>query len=261
MNQRSCTGCGLPLSRYNVGISCQACVSGGRAGIAASAGRIVVNGRKLAELRRSRGWTQSFFADQIGFSVETVKKLEQNSRGSTRLGTLNTIAQALDVPLTVLLESASPLRELRRRRGLTLEVLAGRSGLSTSFLSAVETGKRRLTRFDHISAIASALGVAPSELAPGSFQGFDEWVLAASSSAADPFPAICDELTVKRHRGFAEELMRYVMRGDGYAAGEWLRRIARDPNVSPWLLLDQLAMRQLQSSPRTTIVIAGKEGN
>jgi hypothetical protein len=32
----------------------------------------------------------------------------------------------------------------------------------------------------------------------------------------------------------------YVSRGDTYAAGAWLRRLARDPNVHPWLLLDQL---------------------
>jgi hypothetical protein len=32
----------------------------------------------------------------------------------------------------------------------------------------------------------------------------------------------------------------YVSRGDPYPAGAWLRRLARDPNVNSWLLLDQL---------------------
>jgi hypothetical protein len=31
-----------------------------------------------------------------------------------------------------------------------------------------------------------------------------------------------------------------VSQGDRYAAGKWLRRLARDPEVNPWLLLDQL---------------------
>lgn len=65
------------------------------------------------------------------------------------------------------------------------------------------------------------------------------------------------------HKGFKAELdgLRDRMRGlgfhydeiaaeigrryrtrlrDTYAAGAWLRRMARDPGVSPWLLLDQL---------------------
>jgi hypothetical protein len=38
----------------------------------------------------------------------------------------------------------------------------------------------------------------------------------------------------------AGQLIGYVSRGDMYAAGAWLRRMARDPSVNPWLLLDQL---------------------
>ena len=32
-----------------------------------------------------------------------------------------------------------------------------------------------------------------------------------------------------------------LARQDGRAAGDWLRRLAREPGVHPWLLLDQLA--------------------
>ena len=41
-----------------------------------------------------------------------------------------------------------------------------------------------------------------------------------------------------------------------YAAGAWLRRMARDPSVNPWLLLDQLTapdtgpVRQVFASAR-----------
>jgi transcriptional regulator with XRE-family HTH domain len=101
--ERVCDGCGLPLSRCNPGEFCQACVSRDRKQ-GESSGKITVNGQKIAELRRSRGWTQGFLADRIGFSTETVKKLEQNARGSTRLTTLGIIASALNVPLAALLE-------------------------------------------------------------------------------------------------------------------------------------------------------------
>jgi hypothetical protein len=36
--------------------------------------------------------------------------------------------------------------------------------------------------------------------------------------------------------------MAHIARRDTRAAGMWLRRAARDPSVSPWLLLDLVAM-------------------
>ena len=48
-----------------------------------------------------------------------------------------------------------------------------------------------------------------------------------------------------RHRDLAAEFTGYVVQGDTYAAGVWLRRLARVPGVSPWLLLDQLITRQV----------------
>ena len=45
-----------------------------------------------------------------------------------------------------------------------------------------------------------------------------------------------------RHRELAGRLIGYVISGDTCAAGAWLRRMARDPDVNPWLLLDQLTM-------------------
>lgn len=139
----------------------------------------------------------------------------------------------------------SPLRRLRQRRGLSLAVLAGRSGVSVSFLSKVENGHLKLSRRDHVNALAFALRVAPSELAPSTFPGLEEWAPSASPTASK-FPAIRDDITMARHKAFAEEFMCYVVRGDAYAAGAWLRRIARDHTVSPWLLLDRLATREIE---------------
>ena len=51
---------------------------------------------------------------------------------------------------------------------------------------------------------------------------------------------LSDDIAVARHRELAGRFIGYVSRGDTYAAGAWLRRLARDPSVSPWLLLDQL---------------------
>lgn len=61
------------------------------------------------------------------------------------------------------------IRELRGEQGLTLEALAGRTGLGVSTLSRLEAGERRLS-VDHLALIAEALGVGASDLlapAPG----------------------------------------------------------------------------------------------
>jgi hypothetical protein len=58
--------------------------------------------------------------------------------------------------------------------------------------------------------------------------------------SGSPFPAIGNDFAVDRHRALAKQFTFYVSQGDMHAAGVWLRRVARDQSVSPWLLLDQL---------------------
>jgi transcriptional regulator with XRE-family HTH domain len=160
-----------------------------------------------------------------------------------------------------------PLRRIRRRRGLTLTVLADLSGLSPSFLSMVETGQRPLRKRDHINALAAALRVPPAEIAPSTVPGFDEW--APTSWPTSAFPATNDEVAMARHRELARGFISYVSQGDKCAAGKWLRRMARDPDVNPWLLLDQLTAPGIilpgpRSRPsegsRTHLVSAGSTG-
>jgi transcriptional regulator with XRE-family HTH domain len=134
-----------------------------------------------------------------------------------------------------------PLRRARRRRGLTTTAMAELAGLSQSFISLVETGQRQLLRRDHINALAAALRVPPAEIAPGISPGFDEWA-PASPAPASAFPPHGDDIAVARHRELAAQFISQIGQGDTYAAGAWLRRLARDPSVNPWLLLDQLTM-------------------
>jgi transcriptional regulator with XRE-family HTH domain len=117
--------------------------------------------------------------------------------------------------------------------------LAGLAGLSYSYISMIECGRRRLTRLDHITAVAAVLRVSPADLAPGTIPAPDGQA-PPSAVPAPAFPAVRDEITVTRHARLARKFTAYAARGDSRAAGIWLRRIARDPSVSPWLLLDQL---------------------
>jgi transcriptional regulator with XRE-family HTH domain len=112
--KRNCTGCGKPLSRYNTGNRCQACISADRATPPRPAGNTAglhVDAARLAQLRHDRGWTQDMLADRAGLSREIVRKLEQQARRSARISTLSALAGALAVPVSVLLGEQRPAGE------------------------------------------------------------------------------------------------------------------------------------------------------
>ncbi|MDQ3765334.1 MAG: helix-turn-helix domain-containing protein [Actinomycetota bacterium] len=56
------------------------------------------------------------------------------------------------------------LREIRRVHGKSLQAVAGLAGISASYLSQLESGKRALDRHCLIVALADALGTSPPEL-------------------------------------------------------------------------------------------------
>ncbi|GAA1530800.1 XRE family transcriptional regulator [Dactylosporangium maewongense] len=70
----------------------------------------------------------------------------------------------MDAEVERLIDGIGPrLRELRRRRGLTLEALSARTGISVSGLSRLESGKRRPT-LDLLLPLAQAHQVALDQL-------------------------------------------------------------------------------------------------
>ncbi len=130
------------------------------------------------------------------------------------------------------------LRTARLRRGMTQIALAEMACVSPSFVSMVETGERELTRMCDIVALADVLKVSPLYLA----NGWENTPPAGQRSTRTvPFPPRCDPVTLARHQQLAAQFVR-LARQDGRTAGDWLRRLAREPGVHPWLLLDQLAV-------------------
>jgi transcriptional regulator with XRE-family HTH domain len=101
---RNCAGCGKPLSRYNSGTRCQSCQRGQEARTPATGkSAALIDGAKLAQLRRETGWTQQMLADRAGLGIEIVRKLEQGAKSSARLSTLTALAGVLNVPAGILL--------------------------------------------------------------------------------------------------------------------------------------------------------------
>ena len=130
------------------------------------------------------------------------------------------------------------LRTARLRRGMTQIALAEMACVSASFVSMVETGQRELTRVCDIVALADVLRVSPLYLA----DGWEDAPWRRDSGR----PGRCrSRLAVIRSRWpgtSSSPLSSSSSPGrTAVAAGDWLRRLARQPGVHPWLLLDQLA--------------------
>ena len=100
---RCCADCGNPLSRYNPGNHCQACLSSGRKDNDGQTAETLAIGKRLAGIRRERGLTQEQVAERAGVSAVTIQKLEREERHSARLATLSALAEVLGVPITALL--------------------------------------------------------------------------------------------------------------------------------------------------------------
>lgn len=108
--RRTCGGCGFPLSRYNTGNLCQACISAGRGNSPTGKKNqpteprtISVNGNAIAQARRSRGMTQAFFADRAGLSMSLIQKLEVNILKTTSYVSLDAMAGVLGIPVSAML--------------------------------------------------------------------------------------------------------------------------------------------------------------
>jgi len=68
-------------------------------------------GYQLRRLRRVRGLTQEELADRANVSRDLVAKLEQGRRHTARITSLASLARALDVELSALVERATPMLE------------------------------------------------------------------------------------------------------------------------------------------------------
>jgi transcriptional regulator with XRE-family HTH domain len=121
---------------------------------------------------------------------------------------------------------------------MTQVALAELACISPALVSMVETGQRSLHSANHVLALADVLRVPPHYLASG---WEDAPAPGQRTPRTAPFPARSDSHALARHQQLACQ--------DGRATGDWLRRLAREPTVNPWLLLDQIATMQAGTRP------------
>ena len=94
----------------------------------------------LRSARSDKGWTQKTLADRIDCSPQAVLRLE---RGIGSAATLEAAMAALEFRLTGIGPGNSlheQLRNLRLKRGMSLENLAARTGLSRNTVASLERG-------------------------------------------------------------------------------------------------------------------------
>jgi DNA-binding XRE family transcriptional regulator len=72
-------------------------------------------GVRIAMLRRARGLTQELLAERAGVSLESVRKVEQQTR-TPSLAMLDALATALDVPARELIASSVPKEQAGGKR-------------------------------------------------------------------------------------------------------------------------------------------------
>jgi transcriptional regulator with XRE-family HTH domain len=246
---RNCSGCGKPLSRYNAQEICQACVSAGRKNdtVQPDCKRAPpVDGAKLVQLRRDRGWTQEMLADYSGLSGQIVKKLEQGARRSARISTLSALARALNVSVGALL-SDNALSDLtgvvaRKAEVTRRDQQAGEPG-QTTLLRALIT-ERHWQRFRTFEAQfrRAARELAERERDPDlakltvSSRQWERWY--AGSLKTEPHPDACRVLE-HMFGCTVQQLLSPADRGAGQKqrAGQ---RNGNEPETEPsWIMSPQ----------------------
>ena len=152
------------------------------------------------------------------------------------------------MPLSAL--TGTRLRERRQALGLRQAVVAGRAGISASYLNLIEHNRRAVGR-ELLDRLSAALGLEAADLVPGSdaalFEGLRTAVARAGGAAVDAGGAELDRLTdfVSRFPGWAGQVVAMDRRTEALErAVEALNdRMSHDPHLSQSLheLLSALA--------------------
>jgi transcriptional regulator with XRE-family HTH domain len=125
-------------------------------------------GQEIRLLRGRRGLTQEELAERAGLSPTTLVHLENGDVRAPRIGTLYSLAKALQVDPELLIGEAfvrrlTRLKELRERASLSQADLAKRAGVLKKTIAHLE-GLHRYAQPSTARKIASALGVGVEEL-------------------------------------------------------------------------------------------------
>jgi len=211
-------------------------------------------GENIARLRTLADLTQEALAEKAGVSVDLIRRLEQTSRMTARITSLYHIANALDVPLSILLAQENILRPERHDNQdgmlairqavtpITIKNGASRTGEEPEALSVVELQQStqegwRLYRTGKFSTLAALLPelINAGELATQQLSGGQR--AAAFAALTDAYQVAAQLVTQLGH-----EDLGYIAAQKAIAAANH----SNDPNLQAvtfstlsWVLLRQ----------------------
>lgn len=132
---------------------------------------ILIDGAMLRAQRRAKGVRPKDLAAALGVSTDYLRHVEM---GTFRLrpALAETAARVIGVPLETLGSPApevpvldgAALRAARLAAGLSQAALADALGVSHTYISHLEAGRRPRTKDGFLARVADALGVPPSQL-------------------------------------------------------------------------------------------------
>ncbi|QJE73558.1 helix-turn-helix transcriptional regulator [Aerophototrophica crusticola] len=119
--------------------------------------------RPIAETAESVTLSRADFL-RLSELLEDARDLAEVERISAKLAAGETEVFPFEVAER-LLDGDHPVTVFREHRGLTLRALAERAGVSASYLSEIEAGKKPGS-FDAMARLAGALGISLDHLVP-----------------------------------------------------------------------------------------------
>lgn len=130
----------------------------------------MVRGQAIRQLREERGYSLHELAKRAGLSISYLSEIERGAK-TPSLKTVEKIAAALNISKAQLIQDekderitlGQKVRVLRQEKGLSLAELAGRVGISTSYLSEIERDGV-YPAVHTLKRLAEELGVAISSL-------------------------------------------------------------------------------------------------
>jgi len=226
-------------------------------------------GENIARLRTLANLTQEALAEKAGVSADLIRRLEQGNRLSARIASLYHLANALDVPLSVLLAQPHVLRPSERdnnqdgvlaiRQALTPVQKSASLGETAEMLSAAELHQSaregwRLYRNGKLSTLAVLLPelINAGELATQQLTGGQR--AAAFAALADAYQIAASLMTQLGHNDLG-----YIAAQKAIAAAE--RSNDQNLHAITFTTLSWVFLRQGRSAESKQIVLSVAEDN
>lgn len=123
-------------------------------------------GENIKKIRLSKALTIKDLADSTGLTVGYLSNLERGEKTNPSYEVIQKIANALSVPMVDFYKEEPPknilgynIKRLRKEKNITLKDLEEKTGITNSYISAIENGRKINPSQEKLEMLANALNV------------------------------------------------------------------------------------------------------